>query len=93
MYESATFKKVFEPYSINYRDFLNQELIDYPEDTIPNKIRKIRYLSGLSQIEFAKKVGRKEITIAQWERGIFKPNIISQNLIIKMFNLPKDYFD
>ncbi|BCZ46901.1 hypothetical protein psyc5s11_29680 [Clostridium gelidum] len=64
-----------------------------PEDTIANKIRKIRYLNGLSQMEFAKKIGKIDITVSQWERELFKPNITSKTLIIKIFNLPKNYFD
>lgn len=90
MYKSATFKKVFESFSVSYREFL---LKDFPEDTIANKIRKIRYITGLSQINFGKVINRCEYTIFAWEAGIFEPTSPSKKILIKTFNLPKDYFD
>lgn len=89
MYESATFRRVFELYSVSYKEFL---LKDFPEDTIANKIRKIRYITGLSQINFGKMINRCEYTIFAWETGIFEPTPISKKRLIKTFNLPKNFF-
>lgn len=93
MYKSATFRNVFETFSINYREFLNKDFLDFPENTIANKIRKIRYFTGLSQVNFGKKINRCEYTIFAWETGIFEPTLISRKILIKTFNLPKDYFN
>ncbi|WP_423244456.1 helix-turn-helix transcriptional regulator [Clostridium beijerinckii] len=93
LYKSATFRSVFELFTVNYREFLANAIFNDLEDNITNRIRKLRYLSGLSQIEFGKKVNRKVVTVGQWERGIFNPSLPSKKKIIKAFNLPKNYLD
>ncbi|MDR3596796.1 helix-turn-helix transcriptional regulator [Clostridium sp.] len=53
----------------------------------------MRYITGLSQINFGKKLHKCENTIVKWESGVFVPTKESQQLIIEAFNLPKNYFD
>lgn len=58
-----------------------------------NKIRKIRSISGLSQVNFGKKIGRCEYSIFKWEKGLIEPSLKFKKIMIKTFNLPKNYFD
>ena len=87
-YESATFKKIFKKYTIIYNEFY-----ELPEDTIADKIKKLRAIHKLSQKELAERIGRSEATITQWEIGRCKPNTTAQNIIIKLFNLNNNYFN
>lgn len=88
MYESATFKKVFKEYSLIYDEYSH-----LPENTTAEKIKKLRAIHKLSQKELAKRIGRSEATITQWEIGRCKPNTTAQNIIIKLFNLNNNYFN
>ena len=87
-FESATFKKVFKEYSLTY-----DESYYLPENTTSEKIKKLRAIHKLSQKELAKRIGRSEATITQWEIGRCKPNTTAQNIIIKLFNLNNNYFN
>lgn len=87
-YESATFKRIFKKSTIIYNEFY-----ELPEDTIADKIKKLRAIHKISQKELAKRIGRSEATITQWEIGRCNPNTTAQNTIIKLFNLNNNYFN
>lgn len=87
-FESATFKKIFNKYSIEY-----DEYSELPETTISEKIKKLRAINKLSQKELANIIGRSEATITQWEIGRCRPNTAAQNNMIKLFNLNNNYFN
>ena len=57
-------------------------------------IKHIRRSAGLSQEEFADKVGVTRITVTRWEASVSVPNVIAQ---IKMYEIAKengtDFFD
>ena len=88
MYENATFRKIFNKYSIEYDEFS-----DMPENTTSDKIKKLRAIHKLSQKELAKRIGRSEATITQWEIGRCNPNSTAQHTMIKLFNLNNNYFN
>lgn len=51
-----------------------------------NKIKSIRAMLGLTQAEFAKKLGVSLPTMSNWERGIGVPSIIKWDIMISMLS-------
>lgn len=63
-----------------------------PNETIGDKIKRLRISTGLNYNDFAKKARVGTMTIYRWETGVRIPNDIYLNKIIKNFNLDNDYF-
>ena len=49
--------------------------------SIGKKIRAARQRMGLSQAEFAQRVGTSEKTLSSWERGVYLVDVIMLNTI------------
>jgi len=45
----------------------------YPNETLGQKIRKLRLEKGLKQIELASALGVNEDTVRNWEKGRMRP--------------------
>lgn len=59
---------------------------------IMNKIKELRKLHKLSQIELANMIPVNQTAISQWERGITTPNPNALKRLCKIFNKSSDYF-
>lgn len=86
--ETATYRKVFEPIENT------QSNIYYilPENSIKEKIYKLRMIKGLTQKEFALKAGIGYSSLCKYELGykIDKKNKIK---ICAAFDIPLSYFE
>jgi transcriptional regulator with XRE-family HTH domain len=54
--------------------FLGYISFDFDESTIGGRIKKYRYLHGLSQEEFSQLIGVNESTISHYENNKYKPS-------------------
>lgn len=52
-----------------------------------DRLRKLRKEQGLSQIEFAEKIGRSRSAVLTWEGGTAKPDAASISLICQEFRV------
>ena len=62
------------------------------DNYIGDKIREIRKKNGLSQEEFAYKVGVAKQTVSSWELGTIKPNFARIKTICETFNVSANDF-
>lgn len=62
------------------------------DNYIGDKIREIRKKNGLSQEEFAYRVGVAKQTVSSWELGTNKPNFARIKVICETFNASADDF-
>lgn len=90
LYESASWKKVFKPVTINIYKSLYYSL---PENTIAEKILKIRKMNNLERKDLGKILGLHHDTIVQWELFDVMPKPLNIKLICNKFNLPLSYFN
>lgn len=81
--------KFFEPITI---DLYKELYKDLPEDTVTQKINKIRKMHNLERDEFAKIIGHHWSTIQSWEIDNVPPNPHSIRDICSKFNLSLKYF-
>ncbi|SDO89018.1 hypothetical protein SAMN04488529_101737 [Clostridium gasigenes] len=88
--QSATIKEVFQCVNFKIIDSLYSNL---PETTIGQKIRKLRLIYELTQLEFAKSIHRGFGTITKWEQELTFPNKDSISYIISIYNLDENYFN
>ena len=51
-------------------------------------IKKLRKKSGLTQVEFAARLGVDPITISRWERGLSRPSRMSRRQLEIMTTNP-----
>ena len=63
-----------------------------PENTIGEKIKKLRSSLGLTQSQFGKPLDKALTTIANWESGYRKPPKDILNHIVHVYKLDKNYF-
>ncbi len=63
-----------------------------PNETIGDKIKKLRISSRLNYNDFARKAEVGTMTIYRWETGDRVPNDIYLERLVKNFNLDEDYF-
>lgn len=85
---------------MNKKTTLNNVLYDkefyiadsLPNETIGDKIKKLRISTGLNYNDFAKKAKVGTMTIYRWETGERVPNNIYLNQLIEIFKLEKYYF-
>ncbi|EKS4344877.1 helix-turn-helix transcriptional regulator [Clostridium botulinum] len=85
--KTATFKKIFKTIETN-------ESVAYsnlPEDTIAEKIYKLRMIKGCTQREFAKMCSIGYSSLCKYELG-FNPSIKNLNKISNTFNIDIGYF-
>lgn len=84
--KSATYKKVFEPIE-NTQSNIYHTL---PEDTIKDKIYKLRMINGLTQKEFAEITDIGYSSICKYEIG-YPISYKNKLKISNYFNLPQNY--
>ena len=63
-----------------------------PNETIGDKIKRLRISTGLNYNNFAKKARVGTMTIYRWENGLRVPDYKYLNQLIINFNLNKNYF-
>lgn len=63
-----------------------------PNETIGDKIKKLRISNGLNYNDFAKKARVGTMTIYRWENGLRVPDYKYLNQLITKFNLDENYF-
>lgn len=86
---SDTFKEVFSPLIFNINKALASTIHD---NTIGDKIRKLRVSLGLTQLQFAREIHRGFGTVTKWEQNLAVPRLNMLNEIINIYKLDKDYF-
>ncbi|XZJ78201.1 helix-turn-helix domain-containing protein [Clostridium perfringens] len=75
---------------LSYREF---SLIDnLPNETIGDKIKRLRISTGLNYNDFAKKAQVGTMTIYRWENGERFPTEKHLKQLINNFNLNNEYF-
>ncbi len=65
---------------------------EYPEDTLGHKIRKLRYLKGLTVKELGKLCGREECTITSYESSVIFPHYTVMKKICTALGIPVQEF-
>ncbi|HII4507930.1 helix-turn-helix domain-containing protein [Clostridium perfringens] len=63
-----------------------------PNETIGDKIKRLRISTGLNYNDFAKKARVGTMTIYRWENGLRVPDYKYLNKLITKFNLDENYF-
>jgi len=66
---------------------------EYPEDTLGQKIRKQRFLKGLTAAELGRLCGRTEYSINAYESDICFPHYNVMKKICTALGVPVQYFD
>jgi len=89
MFGSTIYRDIFKTHNFNIRNSITNSL---PESTIGEKIKKLRYNLGLTQLQFAKQIRKGFSTVTRWEQNITVPNGKNISSIISVFNLSQDYF-
>lgn len=56
--------------------------------SIADNIRKLRKDNGLTQTQFAEKIGKKRPTVAAWEENRATPSMVILKEIADIFNVP-----
>ena len=88
--ERTTFKNVLESHTYN----LNYSLYNtIPNDSIGDKIKRVRITNRLTQKYFGESIGKALTTIANYESNYRKPSKEILNSIISIYKLDKKYFD
>lgn len=64
-----------------------------PNETIGDKIKRLRISTGLNYNDFAKKAKVGTMTIYRWETGKRTPNKNYLNQLIQNFSINKNYFE
>ena len=86
---NATFNQVFN----ELKNSLSEQYLSLPENTIPEKIYKLRMISGLNKFRFSQFVGIGYTSINRYENYNKPISKVNQKKICKAFNLPSDYFN
>ncbi|SEL14838.1 transcriptional regulator [Pseudoxanthomonas sp. GM95] len=68
------------------RDALSED-IEAGRLDIPEAVRRMRNVTGMTQVEFAKKLGIAELTLKQIERGKGNPTLATLQSLGKIFGL------
>lgn len=87
--KSTTFKEVFN----ELKNSLSEQYFSLPENTIPEKLYKLRMLSGLNKYKFSQFVGIGYSSINKYENYNKPISKVNQKKICEAFNLPSDYFN
>lgn len=67
-------------------EFLGYNPFPIETETLGGRMKKYRIENGLSQEEFAKKMGVDESTVFHWEKGTHVPLTSKLKILEKMFN-------
>ena len=86
--KTATYRKVFEPIE-NTQSNIYYML---PENSVKDKIYKLRMLHGLTQKQFALKTGIGYSSVCKYETG-YKIDVKNKIKICAAFDIPLTYFD
>lgn len=89
LYQNAIYRKIFKPFKVNIYHYIYKNL---PEDTVFEKIIKIRKLNNLDRNEFAKKIGHHWSTVQHWEIDNVPPKPESIKDICDTFGYTLQYF-
>ena len=57
-----------------------------------NKIRELRNIKGLTQSQFADRIGVSSAAVCQWERGLRLPQLFNIEVICNEFGVEPNYF-
>jgi transcriptional regulator with XRE-family HTH domain len=55
------------------------------------RLEKLRVKKGLSQVEFAERIGVSRQAVWKMESGFMNPSVETLKLIAKLFNVTTDY--
>ena len=58
-------------------------------DNFGERLKKLRKKAGLTQEELAEKAGVSNITISQWENGIYAPTMTRIKALAQALNVPE----
>lgn len=87
--KSATFSEVFN----DFEKSLTDQYLNLPENTIPEKLYKLRMLNGLNKYQFSKFVGIGYVSVMRYENYKQPISKVNQRKICDAFNLPYNFFD
>ena len=90
VFENTIFCEIFESKKYNLFQLLSDNI---PDNTIANKLKKLRVSNNVTQLQFARSIKRGFGTVTKWEQGINTPSKSTLNEIIDVYNLPENYFD
>lgn len=62
------------------------------EQSFTEILRDFLSENGITQTEFAKKIGVKQSQVSEWLRGKAKPGYDTLKAMASAFNVPADYF-
>lgn len=85
----ATFKEIFTPININ---LYNEQYKNLPENTIAEKLIKLRKINNLTRKDFAKLTNFHITTVQQWEVLNIIPKPSSIKVICDFYNISLKYF-
>ena len=63
------------------------------ENTVNERVRKVRNDAGLTQAEFAEKIGKNRISISKIESGESKPRPSTLNVICEEFSIKRHWMN
>lgn len=86
--KNTTYNKVFQSIE-NTQSSIYYSL---PENSLKDKIYKLRLTNGLTQKEFAIKTGVSYSAICRYETG-YNISVANKEKICKALNIPLNYFD
>lgn len=90
MYRSATFLKTFAPLKFKSPESITNSMT---ATTIGKKIMLLRYSLDLTQLQFARSIGRVFGSVTKWEQELTTPSKPTLDDIINIYDLEDDYFD
>ncbi len=89
VYKTATFNKVFS----DLENSVSDQYLNLTEDTVPQKLYKLRMLNGLNKYKFSQFVGIGYTSIMRYEKYMLPISEVNKTKICNAFNLPSNYFD
>ena len=85
--KNTTYKEIFK----TIENTQSNIYYNLPENTLKDKIYKLRVINGLTQKEFANKTGVSYSAICRYETG-YNISSINKEKICKSLNISLDYF-
>ncbi len=87
--KTATFKEVFS----DYKNSLSEQYKDLPENSIQEKLYKLRMMHGLNKYKFSKFVGIGYTSVMRYENYKHPISKVNQKKICEAFDLPINFFE
>ncbi len=72
------------PEGVRFLDRIRALMMDVPGAPSPGYIAALREALGLSQQEFAERIGVNKLTVSRWERGALRPGAASLDALRKL---------